>query len=485
MRCASVSQVRRMEKEAISGGTAEYELMLRAGIQAAHYIDHHFPGAGRFVILCGGGNNGGDGLVAARYLKNAPVIIFSTKEKSDFSGCAANAVRDLPEEIPFTVRRKLNPADFFPGDVIIDALLGIGFSGDKLRAEVENFIWCANETHLPIVALDLPSGINGDSGVASLDGAVNAVLTLTFGAAKNGLFYGDGAVLRGKLRVIGIGLSGEADGLEIFSNRDAVEVIPRFAPECHKNRRGRVLVWGSSPEYPGAAALTVAGALKSGAGMVRCVSEADLSGRLCNAAIFRQLKNREKPESFMKESDVLVCGCGWGSCATGENLRYALSFPGKVVLDADALNQIAREPALWQKRENLLITPHPGEAARLMAAFGICGSRDRRENALALAKTLGCTVLLKGRDTVVATPGGRAVTIAAGSALLATAGSGDVLAGIIGAAASWGLDISDAAMLGAYIHGIAGESAPKIFAADELPDMAGKVVCELQNNALF
>jgi NAD(P)H-hydrate epimerase len=196
------------------------------------------------------------------------------------------------------------------------------------------------------------------------------------------------------------------------------------------------------------------------------------------------LKSSEKPEFFMKESDVLVCGCGWGSCAAAENLRCALSFPGKLILDADALNLVSGETELWRKRENLLITPHPGEAARLMSAFDIADQHDRRKNALALAENLGCTVLLKGRDTVVAAPRGRAVVIAAGTPLLATAGSGDVLAGIIGAVASNGLAVGDAAMLGAYIHGIAGESAQKIFAADELPDLAAQVVYKLQHNAL-
>ena len=485
MRCASVSQIREMERAAISGGVPEYELMLRAGIQAAHRIDHLFPHASRFVVLCGGGNNGGDGLVAAKYLKNAPVVIYSTRDRNSFSGCAANAVCDLPENIPFEVRANLTSADFFPGDVIIDALLGIGFSGGKLRPETESFIRAVNNSHLPVVALDLPSGVNGDDGSAADNGAVDASLTLTFGMAKKGLFLADGANLRGRLRVLDIGLSGQADGMEIFSDRDAVELIPHFACDCHKNSRGRVLVWGSSPEYPGAAALTVHGALKTGAGIVRCASAADLNGKLCNAAIFRQLKYLEKPESFAAQSDVLICGCGWGSCATAENLQFALDFPGKVVLDADALNQLSRTPELWKKRDEILVTPHPGEASRLMAAFGITERCDRKQNALALSEVLGCPVLLKGKDTIVASPDGMSVIVTAGNALLATAGSGDVLAGVIGAAASWGMSICDAAVLGAYIHGVAGESAEKVIIADELPELISRIVYKLQNNLLF
>ena len=127
-----------MEKESVAGGVPEYELMRRAGIQAARWINDRFPDAARVVILCGGGNNGGDALVAAACLRHREVIIYSTKEKSAFSGCAACAVRDLPEKIPFIVRKTLSEADFFSGDIIVDGLLGIGFCGKELRAAIDS-----------------------------------------------------------------------------------------------------------------------------------------------------------------------------------------------------------------------------------------------------------------------------------------------------------------------------------------------------------
>lgn len=485
MLTAPVALIRRMENQAVISGIAEYDLMLRAGIRAADYIREFFPYARRFVILCGGGNNGGDALVAARYLLPHKVVIFSTKDKVSFTGCAANAVRDLPETIPFFVRSTLSDADFFPGDVIVDGLLGIGFSGGGLKANVQNFISAVNRSNLPVVALDLPSGIDADSGNAADNGAVKADVTLTFGRPKSGLFQSDGSLLRGAVRLLDIGLSGDSpDGIAVYTNVEAVAAVPRFAVDCHKNSRGRILIWGSSPEYPGAAALSAVAALKAGAGIVRCVSEADLSNRLCNAVIFEKLIPGNYPDKFMKSSDVLVCGCGWGSCANVESLHRALEFPGKVVLDADALNIAAGEPSSWICRENLIITPHPGEAARLMQAFGIPSSGNRQSDALNLAKRLNATVVLKGHDSVVAFPGGKPLLVAAGSPMLATAGSGDVLAGVIGALAGK-METVEAAALGAYIHGVAGENLRSIPIADELPQLISEVIIKLQRNQLI
>ncbi|MBR7121521.1 MAG: NAD(P)H-hydrate dehydratase [Lentisphaeria bacterium] len=485
MQTAPVALIRRMEKQAVDSGIPEYELMLRAGIQAAHYIRKHFPDAGRFVILCGGGNNGGDALVAARHLLPAEVIIYSTVEKNTFTGCAANAVRDLPETIPFIYRQSLSHADFFPGDVIIDGLLGIGFSGGRLRESTRSFIAAANAAGLPVVALDVPSGIEADSGFCADNGALRADITLTFGRPKSGLFQNDGSKLRGALRVLNIGLSGdESSGMRVFTNLDAVNLIPHFPVDCHKNSRGRVLIWGGSPEYPGAAALSSLAALKSGTGIVRCASEADLSGRLCNAVIFEKLASGGVPEKSMAFSGVLVCGCGWGSCASRENLLRALEFPGKVILDADALNIAAQNPDCWKIRKNLVLTPHPGEAARLLKAFRIASSGDRLTDAANLAAQLHAVVILKGRDSVAAAPGHSPVTVAAGSPMLATAGSGDVLAGVIGALAE-SLEIFDAAVLGAYVHGVAGEMCNCIPVADELPQMVSEVIVKLQRNQII
>ena len=485
MLTADVATLRQLEKTAVTAGTPEYLLMCRAGILSAAFLKQEFPRANRWVILCGGGNNGGDALVAARYLDRDKVVIYSTVEKEKFTGCAANAVRDLPEEIPFFCRKTLGKNDFQSGDVIVDGLLGIGFHGRSLREEAANFIHAANCSCLPVAALDLPSGLDGDTGRAADNAVIKAACTLTYGAPKAGLFKLDGPICRGKLRVLDIGLAPSPAGMEVFTNIDAVNAIPVPAADCHKNSRGRVLVWGSSPEYPGAAALAVAGALKGGAGIVRCVSEADLHDRLYNAAIFRQLRSGEVPEEFMQQSDVLVCGCGWGQCASESSIRAVLEFPGKVVLDADALNFIARNLHCWKPRKDLVITPHPGEAGRLLSALGVKDKPDRREMVKVLADKLQTAVLLKGQDSLVAEPGREPVLIASGSPVLAAAGSGDVLAGVIGALAAQAMDIAAAAELGAYIHGLAGESAGAYPVADEFPDLISKMIFKLRYNEII
>ena len=488
MLTARTSYIRAMEKAAVDGGVSEFSLMLRAGISAGEYILKKYPYAGRYVVLSGGGNNGGDALVAAHFLgftHKRNVVIFSTKEKSAYTGCAAIAAEKLSADIPFEVRNQLDLSDFFQGDVIIDGLLGIGFYGEKLRDDTASFINTANQTKLPVISLDLPSGLYADSGETAANGAIKAVETLTFGRPKAGLFLAEGRNLRGRLRVIDIGLTDDdPEGMEIFTNLDAVKTVPRFLTDCHKNSRGRVTVWAGSPEYPGAAVLCTLAALKSGAGIVRSASTADLSAKLCNAAIFGKLAEKEIPEKFLALSDVLVCGCGWGKSAFDEGLSAALEFKGKVILDADALNHLAANPQLWKARENIILTPHPGEMRRLLDAFDITPTGERMKDAQMLADKLHAVVLLKGHDTVVAAPEKKAVIVAAGNALLATAGSGDVLAGVIGALAAQGSSAFEAAALGAYLHGIAAESAEKILIADELPDLISQVIFKLQNNQI-
>lgn len=485
MLTAGIEQIRAMERRSIAAGVPEYELMRRAGIGAANWIAVAYHDAARMVILAGGGNNGGDALVVAAGLsRKFPVEIFSTKALSDFTGCAAHAAADLPPEIPFFQRSSLSVYDFRPGDVIIDGLLGIGFSGGALRSEVKSFIHAANNSRCPVVALDLPSGINGDTGSASPDGAIRAEVTITFGRPKSGLFAGAGGCLRGALRVIDIGLMDDgSNGVEIMTDRDAVAMLPHWDLTCHKNSRGRVLLWAGSAEYPGAAALAVRGAMYGGAGMVRIASEAQLE--LPAAAIVRRLSGGEVPENWFPLADVLVCGCGWGSCGTAANLAAAWQFPGILLLDADALNTLARHPEVWRRRENLILTPHPGEAVRLAASFGVDSSLNRQNLALALAEKLSAVVVLKGRDTVVAAADGSSRIIAAGSPALAVAGSGDVLAGVIGALAAQLKHPFDAAALGAYLHGIAGETAPGMLIADDLPEQVGRIMRQVAGNKLF
>ena len=486
MLSAGCNTVRIMEQQTVCGGTLEYTLMLRAGVGAARIIDRLFSNASRFVILSGSGNNGGDALVVAANLRTAPVKIFSTVEKEKLSGCAARAADDLPSGISFEQRDRLYPQDILSGDVIIDGLLGIGFSGGKLRNNVKNFIEVVNNSRVPVVALDLPSGVDSNNGKISCDGAVKATLTLTFGVPKTGLFQNEGSLLRGAVRVIDIGLGevpvAEENSSDIFTNIDAVKSWIDFPVECHKNSRGRVAVWGGSAEYCGAPVLSGKGALYSGAGLVKIFSTANFMNNLPHALIVEKLSGNQLPET--DDFAVLVCGCGWGSCASEKNLAAAWKFPGTLILDADALNALAKYHHKLPHRNSLILTPHPGEAGRLAEACDIhAGSRS--ELALQLSEKFRAVTLLKGHDTIVASPGQMPRIISSGSASLATAGSGDVLAGVIGALSARSKNLFDAASLGAYIHGIAGEFNERIITADDLPEIIGHKIRLIAENGIF
>ena len=487
----SVAAVRNAEYEAMTAGRSEFSLMLAAGQQAADIIHYHYPDALRFIVLCGGGNNGGDALVAAQRLfqrYRREVVIYCVKPLNTLKGCAAQAAEMVVPEVRCFDAEQLEKSDIYPGDVIIDGLLGIGFDGGALRSNIKRIIETVNGVRNPVVALDLPSGMNGDTGKISPDGAVKAELTVTFGAVKPGLFSPEGSRCRGILRVADIGLPA-ADSLkeEVFTNIDAVKMISVPESDCHKNSRGRVLIWGGGETYPGAPVLTARGALHSGCGIVRLVSCGNCRELAPAAVIVKKIPNgsdvKREVLPFFPLSDVLVAGCGWGNETPFDAFDAVFEFPGKVILDADALNMVSARVQMWRRREDVLITPHPGEAARLAAAFGI-EAGCRRELAANLAKVMGCIVLLKGRDSIVAAPDGRMTLVGAGNHALATAGSGDVLAGII-AAQSAALPLFEAAALGAYIHGAAGETARKIITADQLPDAAGKVINSLRNNFLF
>lgn len=494
MFAVSVAEMREMEQAAMAAGVPEYELMCRAGNAAADLIGFHYPAPGRIVVLCGGGNNGGDALVCARRLRERyrrEVVIFSTRGINSFSNCAKFAALDLPDDIPFEECDNIDHVHFYPGDVIVDGLLGIGYAGGRIRENVAAYIRKVNTVSLPVVALDLPSGLSGDSGEISDAGAVNAALTITFGAAKSGLFSKEGSAHRGMLRVVDIGLDVKKSSgkVEYFTNIDAQRSVFYPACDCHKNSRGRILVWGSSEKYPGAAALTAEAALRCGGGIVRLVSCGRCDRNLPNAVIFHHIPNGSDPgreaEQFFGCSDVLIAGCGWGDETPAEALNTVQRFPGVVVLDADALNMISRSPEIWQARDNVIMTPHPGEAVRLARAVGIVDGMEREKLAAALAEKYHACIVLKGRDTIIALPDGQVVVNTSGNFKLATAGSGDVLAGCIGAFAGSGLPLKECAALGAYLHGIAGESAEGGLIADELPLLAGKALTAIREKRIF
>ena len=480
----SVSAIREAEALAVASGRQEYTLMYTAGRRAADILIAHYGCNCRYLLFCGGGNNGGDGMVTAAELfrRGAGVEVWAAREKSSFTGCAAQAAAELPGEIPFKLLSSQNENPLAPGDIAVDALLGIGFDGGRLRREIAKAVEWINSAHVPVAALDLPSGVGGDNGRISPDGVVKAELTIAFGGVKSGLITLPGSLYRGALRMVDIGLPPmlPVGDIGVFTNLDAVKKVPRLPVDRHKNSAGAVAVWGGSEEFPGAPQLAARGALRTGAGIVRVITPQNRTALDALIPVPPACRS-----AALKQSRVLVCGCGWGGKVPPEYLAEALAFEGTLVLDADALNLTARQPVMWNRKCRTVITPHPGEAARLAQGFDIPAALERPELAAALAKKLQAVTVLKGFDTLVAAPEGRVTLIAAGNAKLATAGSGDTHAGIIGALCTFCSDEYEAAILGAYIHGIAGEKLTCGSCADDLSRLAGMVIDEIRRNRLF
>ena len=490
--------MRAAEAAAIASGTPEFVLMKRAGAAAAELIAAwmrrwHFS---RIVFLCGGGNNAGDALVAATLLYGrCPISLRLAKPLGSFRGAAAIAADGLPDGLKAAASCDFADLDLAPGDLIVDGMLGIGLTGE-VRPQLAKAIAMVNASRLPVISLDVPSGMDADTGVGCCPGgeAVHAACTVTFGLPKRGLFTPDGSRFSGTLVVADIGLSDGTDSgrEDAYTEVEAMASLPRFAADIHKNRRGQLLVMAGSRRYPGAGALAALSALRGGAGLIRSFIPSGVPIRLADASIPVSIAATEQggfahaPEwTNYPGAAALVAGPGWGDDVPVSVLEQVLKFPGRLLLDADALNLLARHPELWHARDGVVLTPHPGEAERLRLAFGIPTSETRSKAAAALAARLNATVVLKGARTVTANEVGSITLNTSGSPDLATAGSGDVLAGLIGALLANGLDAAEAARLGVFIHGRAGETCGRGCIADDLPAAIADVMKKLEKGLIF
>ena len=406
------------------------------------------------------------------------------------------AARELPEQIPYFKREELSVSDFQCGDIIIDALLGIGFTGTSVRGSCASFIRAANSSGNMIVALDVPSGVDASTGIAA-ETAVRASYTIMFGAVKSGLLEDAALPYCGVLRFADIGFDlPESSGIECYTQFEAYQDIARVDCNAHKNSRPSVLIFAGCRNYSGAAQLNMHAALRAGAGMVRLVTSAEkpaypLAGIIFNSsseddAVYPADAVRKNAGLFEK-SDVLLAGSGWGY-ADKQLITDVLKFKGPVVLDADALNALSRDPDTWSYRSDAVLTPHYGEAVRLAGAFGVPVTSDRRQFALALSEKLNCVVVLKGPHTITAWCGRQLWINTSGCSKLATAGSGDVLAGVIASAvagASCAEDICRRTAFAVWVHGVAGEISANSLIADDLPLLVGRVMTFLAEKQII
>lgn len=479
------SQMALADKLAVEAGVASLTLMENAGQAVAYEVTQRFP-IQPVLVLCGPGNNGGDGFVVARLLdeRGWPVRVGLLGEKSDLSGDAAVMARRWQGHT-----EAAHPDMCRDFGLVVDALFGAGLARD-IEGEALALVEAMNEISGDVVAVDIPTGVDGATGEVR-GTAVNAALTVTFFRCKPGHLLYPGAVYCGEVLLADIGIPDSVlDDIDVslFENDPKLWALPRRRRDGHKFSAGHCVVVSGDALHSGAARLAAMGAARAGAGLVTVAG--DREALMVHAAHLTAIMLAETSDAaaladFLTDTrkNAVVIGPATGVGApTRERVLAALSSTASVVLDADALTSFAGDPdplfrAIADKENgDVVLTPHEGEFARLFDPENGC----KPGRARAAAARCGAIVLLKGADTVIARPDGRTVINSTGTPLLATAGSGDVLAGLIGGLLAQGMNGFDAACAGAYVHGKAGRAFNKPgLMADDLPGLIPGVLAEL------
>lgn len=482
--------MRRLDALTIESGTPGDVLMERAGALAAEVLRERFPMELRrgVVVVAGKGNNGGDALVIARYLRRwrVPVLVFLAAPEACLQGDArTNLLRWKRMRGPV---REMTPGSLIAlaeatagAGVLVDGLFGTGLRGEidePSRAIIE----ILNSAPAPILAVDVPSGLDADRGVP-LGAVVQATVTATFGFPKVGLLLHPGAELAGEVVLADIGIDADAVARVMPRARlltpDAVAAsLPPRASDSHKGSYGHVLIAAGALGKSGAAALCGRAALRAGAGLVTLASPAPaLVGQLVATPelMTQPLADDDGAWTFGSEGlarflaalegkDSVVLGPGIGvTPATRALTRWLVeSSPVPLVIDADGLNCLAGDlSCLDRKRGPIVLTPHPGEMARLAGRSTAEVQADRLFAARELAERHGVVVVLKGSRTVIASPNGLVAINPTGNPGMASGGMGDALAGIIGALLAQGLEPTEAAETGVFWHGAAGDDVAR------------------------
>lgn len=462
----SVAAVRQIDRNAIDGaGIPGYTLMCRAGEAALAAIRQRYPDAARYQVVCGPGNNGGDGYVVARLALAAgiEVAVVSPVGPDALSGDAATACHDFLAA-GGTVGRWSGALDAGAA-VIVDALLGSGLQR-TVSGDFADVVACINAHDAPVVALDIPSGIHGDTGEA-MGCAVDAELTVTFVGLKTGLFSGDGLELCGDIEFAGLDIPADCRdsvGARMHRLDDALVAsrLPKRRRDAHKGLHGHVLVVGGGTGMPGAALLCGAAALRTGAGRVTVATDPGHAAVIAAARpelMVRGVDDGDALQPLLDRVDVIAFGPGLGTSAWAQSLYDAVLAAAKpAVWDADALNLLAVRGGRLESR---IITPHPGEAARLLDMSAGDVQRDRIAALLRLQETYGGTAVLKGAGSLVSAADGTPRICTAGNPGMAAPGMGDVLTGVIAALLAQGLTAPDAAAVGVHVHATAADHAAR------------------------
>lgn len=483
MKLVTPAEMRRIDEITIAErGIPGYELMKRAGEAVAREVLERFQ-PDSVGILAGKGNNGGDGFVAARALREAGVWveIFTLFDPREAKGDAAHAVADLPEgTLVWPLESAEGLAERLEAfDVVIDAMLGTGLSGPArgLAAEV---IGEVNRAAVNVLAVDVPSGLmESEAPGAEEAPCVRAQVTVTIGLPKVALVLGPSSWKAGIVSVAEIGfprdlLEDAAIEVTLLTEDAMSAALPRRDPAGHKGTFGRVGILGGSEGMTGAAVLAARAAVRSGAGLIyACYPKA--LGATFEAALIepvkRPLPGREAwfTEAMIKaglkavgDCDAVALGPGIGQRATTAAFMGAMveKIEAPLVIDADGLNLLAKNRRALKKRKGAtVLTPHPAEAARLLGTTTEDVQGRRLDACMELARELNATILLKGAKTIITAPDGRRYVNPTGNSGLAKGGSGDVLTGLIGGLLGQGMKPTAAACLGAFVHGLAADLA--------------------------
>lgn len=478
----SPEEIRAAEDNANKNGLSYDDMMESAGQGCAEHILINYPENKNIVILCGKGKNGGDGFVIARYLteaeKNVSVIKAFNCPSDPLSEKNRNLIDgtvNIYDGLHLTkgIIKLLTDAD-----IIVDAVFGIGFKGE-LPDNVRELFKAAAHSPAVKIAVDIPSGLTVEN--KNSDGCFPADETLSMLCFKKEHVYKPYSGKCGKVTVIPIGFGVFGDGLQAKSRNEIKEMLPSRPFNANKGTFGKAMIIAGSYNMPGAAKIAVKGALSTGAGLTilcfpDCIYPAVTSSLSENT--FFPVSSSDKG-CFAQDSipgiiekaascDAVAIGPGLGVFPETEKLVTELikCSKGKIIVDADGINVISRNIDILKESEaEILLTPHPGEMSRLTGKSIAQINADREKTASDFAKQYGVTLLLKGANTVIASPDGKVLINPTGSSALSRGGSGDLLTGITVSFASQGLTLFDSAVLSAYVHGKAGEIAEKKYTA--------------------
>jgi ADP-dependent NAD(P)H-hydrate dehydratase / NAD(P)H-hydrate epimerase len=467
----AAAELRALDRYAVQQfGIPGYTLMCHAGEAALATLRSCWPAAQRILVACGPGNNGGDGYVLARLARSQGlhVDVLSIGEPAQLEGEARQAYSDYLAAggivRPWTGAASDSEL-LVPAEVIVDALFGIGLAR-TVQGKAAALIDAINASTAHVLALDIPSGVHADTGQA-LGVAVHAERTISFIGLKAGFYLGNGPDYTGTVMFDSLELSTQifrqaAPLLLRIDEQRVKTLLPPRKRTAHKGQQGSVLIIGGGIGMAGAARMSGEAALRSGAGLVTIATHPEnvaavIAGR--PELMCRGVTGRADLQPLIERADLIAIGPGLGRDDWAQSVfEIALAAEQRKVIDADGLNLLSNSPS---RRANWILTPHPGEAGRLLGMSNAEVQRDRLKAVRSIADRYGGVVVLKGAGTLVATAGGTPAVCDHGNPGMASPGMGDVLTGVIAGMAAQIPDLTAAAEIGVLVHAMAGDMAAR------------------------